>query len=211
MDGKALGVLPMSRGFALILACGASLFSFGVQASPILFAPMQKAASDIILVWDWCGLGFHRDVYGYCIRNGTVVASCGRDSYGSGSVAYGSGSVARSSCASSSCPDRVPLRLLPWSLWPLPAALNASVGHLNAPLNKPAALRRTHAHRHSPLHRGFQHPCGSIDLGCLEPKCCCARSNVARRKLEADRPNRCADRELHWRSKGDGANRRQGA
>ena len=64
----------MSRGFALILACGASLFSFGVQASPILFAPMQKAASDIILVWDWCGLGFHRSVYGYCIRNGTVAA-----------------------------------------------------------------------------------------------------------------------------------------
>jgi len=63
----------MSRGFALILACGASLFSFGVQASPILFAPMQKAASDIILVWDWCGLGFHRSVYGYCIRNGTVA------------------------------------------------------------------------------------------------------------------------------------------
>ena len=63
----------MSKRFALILACGASLFSFGVQASPILFAPMQKAASDIILVWDWCGLGFHRDVYGYCIRNGTVA------------------------------------------------------------------------------------------------------------------------------------------
>ena len=63
----------MSRGFALILACGASLFSFGVQASPILFAPMQKATSDIILVWDWCGLGFHRSVYGYCIRNGTVA------------------------------------------------------------------------------------------------------------------------------------------
>ena len=65
----------MSRGFALILACGASLFSFGVQASPILFAPMQKAASDIILVWDWCGLGFHRSVYGYCVRNGTVVVA----------------------------------------------------------------------------------------------------------------------------------------
>jgi len=63
----------MSRGFALILACGALLFSFSVQASPILFAPMQKAASDIILVWDWCGLGFHRSVYGYCIRNGTVA------------------------------------------------------------------------------------------------------------------------------------------
>src|SRR6188472_2378262 len=73
MDGKALGVLPMSRGFALILACGAALLSFDVQASPILFPPMQKAASNIILVWDWCGLGFHRSVYGYCIRNGTVA------------------------------------------------------------------------------------------------------------------------------------------
>ena len=65
----------MSRRFALILACGAWLFSFGVQASPILFAPMQKAAPDIILVWDWCGLGFHRDAYGYCIRNGTVAVA----------------------------------------------------------------------------------------------------------------------------------------
>ena len=63
----------MSRGFALILACCASLFSFGVQASPILLAPMQRGASDIILVWDWCGLGFHRSPYGYCIRNGTVA------------------------------------------------------------------------------------------------------------------------------------------
>ena len=63
----------MSRGFALILACGASLFSFDLQASPIHFAPTQKAASDIILVWDWCGLGFHRSAYGYCVRNGTVV------------------------------------------------------------------------------------------------------------------------------------------
>ena len=65
----------MSRGFALILACGASLFSFGVQASPIPFAPIQKAAPDIILVWDWCGLGFHRSAYGYCIRNGTVAVA----------------------------------------------------------------------------------------------------------------------------------------
>jgi hypothetical protein len=64
----------MSKRIALILACGASLFSFGVQASPILFAPMQKTAPDIILVWDWCGLGFHRSVYGNCIRNGTVAA-----------------------------------------------------------------------------------------------------------------------------------------
>jgi hypothetical protein len=70
---KGVRSLPMSRGFALILACGTSLFSFGVQASPILFAPMQKAAPDITLVRDFCGLGFHRGPYGYCMRNGTVA------------------------------------------------------------------------------------------------------------------------------------------
>ena len=63
----------MSKRFALILACGASLLSFGVQASPILFAPMQKAAPDITLVRGFCGLGFHRGPYGYCMRNGTVA------------------------------------------------------------------------------------------------------------------------------------------
>jgi hypothetical protein len=62
----------MSRGFALILACGALLFSLSGQASPILFGPVQKAP-DITLVRDWCGLGFHRGPYGYCHRNGTVV------------------------------------------------------------------------------------------------------------------------------------------
>jgi hypothetical protein len=65
----------MSKAFALILACSTSLFSFGVQASPIVFAPMQKTASDVMLVWDWCGLGFHRSVYGYCVRNGTVAVA----------------------------------------------------------------------------------------------------------------------------------------
>ena len=72
MDGKALGVLPMARGFVLILACGASLFSFSAQASPIPFLPTQRTAPDITLVRGWCGLGFHRGPYGYCIRNGTV-------------------------------------------------------------------------------------------------------------------------------------------
>ena len=68
---KSVGVLPMSRGFVLILACCASLFSFSVQASPILL-PMQKTAPDITLVRGFCGLGFHRGPYGYCMRNGTV-------------------------------------------------------------------------------------------------------------------------------------------
>jgi hypothetical protein len=42
-DGKALGVSAMSKRYALILAFGALLVSFGAQASPIVFAPMQKA------------------------------------------------------------------------------------------------------------------------------------------------------------------------
>ena len=105
----------MSKRCALILACGALLFSFGVQASPIVFAPMQKAASDIILVWDWCGLGFHRSVYGYCIRNGTVamapvVVPSPVEVVPSPVVIAPSPVVA---------PLCVPLRLLPWSLWPL--------------------------------------------------------------------------------------------
>ena len=63
----------MLRGFALILACGASLFSLCAQASPMLFVPMQKAAPDITLVRGFCGLGFHRGPYGYCVRNGNVA------------------------------------------------------------------------------------------------------------------------------------------
>ena len=62
----------MLRVLALILACGASLISFSVQASPILVASGHKAAPDFMLVRDFCGLGFHRGPYGYCIRNGTV-------------------------------------------------------------------------------------------------------------------------------------------
>ena len=63
----------MSRGFILILACCAALFSLGVQASPALLVPMQNGASDITLVRGFCGLGFHRGPYGYCVRNGTVA------------------------------------------------------------------------------------------------------------------------------------------
>jgi hypothetical protein len=63
----------MSRVFTLILACSALLFSLSGQASPIHFGPVQKAAPDITLVRDFCGLGFHRGPYGYCMRNGTVA------------------------------------------------------------------------------------------------------------------------------------------
>ena len=66
----------MSRKLALILACSVlvSSFSFNVQALPVLSVPAQTAAPDITLVRDWCGLGFHRGPYGYCVRNGTVYA-----------------------------------------------------------------------------------------------------------------------------------------
>jgi hypothetical protein len=64
----------MSRKLALILACGllVSLFSSDVKALPALFATAQTAAPNITLVRGFCGLGFHRGPYGYCVRNGTV-------------------------------------------------------------------------------------------------------------------------------------------
>ena len=64
----------MSRKFALILACGllASLFSSDVQALPALSTATRTAEPVITLVRGFCGLGFHRGPYGYCVRNGTV-------------------------------------------------------------------------------------------------------------------------------------------
>jgi hypothetical protein len=56
-----------------MLACAPLLFSFRVQASPIPFGPVQKPAPDVTLVRGFCGLGFHRGPYGYCMRNGTVA------------------------------------------------------------------------------------------------------------------------------------------
>ena len=69
------GVSFMQTGFVvLVLACGALLFSFSVEASPILI-PAPKPAPGVTLVRGFCGLGFHRGPYGYCIRNGTVVVA----------------------------------------------------------------------------------------------------------------------------------------
>ncbi len=62
----------MSRNMSLILACCVSLLSFSVQASPIFSAFVQKAPPAVTLVRGFCGLGFHRGPYGYCMRNGTV-------------------------------------------------------------------------------------------------------------------------------------------
>jgi hypothetical protein len=63
-------VITMSK-IASILACGlvASTFSFSAQAIPASSAP-AVAASDVIMVRGFCGLGFHRGVYGACVPNG---------------------------------------------------------------------------------------------------------------------------------------------
>ena len=55
----------------LILACGllASVFPFSAQALPGSPVP-QVSASEVTLVRDFCGLGFHRNPWGACVPNG---------------------------------------------------------------------------------------------------------------------------------------------
>jgi hypothetical protein len=57
---------------ATVLACGlaASIFSFDAQAFPGS-SVLQLAASDIVEVRDFCGLGFHRNPWRACVPNGT--------------------------------------------------------------------------------------------------------------------------------------------
>jgi hypothetical protein len=61
---------------ASILACSvvASIFSCEAQALPI--APVQES-DGIIQVRGFCGLGFHRGPYGYCVRNGVPYGYVG--------------------------------------------------------------------------------------------------------------------------------------
>jgi hypothetical protein len=56
------------------LACGlvASIFPFSAQA--FLGSPAsQVSASDVLLVRDFCGLGFHRNPWGACVPNGAPL------------------------------------------------------------------------------------------------------------------------------------------
>jgi hypothetical protein len=55
-----------------ILACGilVSVFAGGVQALPMAPAPVHVTAPEVLQVRGFCGLGFHRGAYGYCVRNG---------------------------------------------------------------------------------------------------------------------------------------------
>lgn len=55
---------------ASILAFGVavSIFSFEAYAFPI--ATSQVPAPEFLRVRGFCGVGFHRGPYGYCVRNG---------------------------------------------------------------------------------------------------------------------------------------------
>ena len=69
------GTMIMAK-IASLLVCGlvASTFSFNAHAFSNTFAP-QVAASDVIQVRGFCGLGAHRSAYGYCVPNGVVVVA----------------------------------------------------------------------------------------------------------------------------------------
>jgi hypothetical protein len=62
----------MSKKVVTALLCAAlsTIASAGVRAMPVSVASTLAAKSDLILVRNFCGLGFHRSVYGYCVRNG---------------------------------------------------------------------------------------------------------------------------------------------
>ena len=60
----------MSKIALILASClAASICSFDAQAFPATSAP-QVAASDVVLVRGFCGLGAHRGPYGACVPNG---------------------------------------------------------------------------------------------------------------------------------------------
>jgi hypothetical protein len=63
----------MSKLTPSILVCGllGSIFSFAVQAMPVSAVPAEAVTPLVTPVRGFCGLGFHRGPYGYCVRNGT--------------------------------------------------------------------------------------------------------------------------------------------
>lgn len=66
------GQILMSRKLTLMVVgvLAGLLMSFSAQAVPASSAPAQIDRSGITLAAGGCGIGFHRSVYGYCVRNG---------------------------------------------------------------------------------------------------------------------------------------------
>ena len=66
----------MSKNLASILIGGlmGSFLSFSASAMPISSEPAKIDHFGVTLAAGGCGIGFHRSVYGYCIRNGYYAA-----------------------------------------------------------------------------------------------------------------------------------------
>jgi hypothetical protein len=62
----------MLKRIALLLACGTlgSVLASNAQALRVSSGPALLAVPGVTPVRDFCGLGFHRGPYGYCVRNG---------------------------------------------------------------------------------------------------------------------------------------------
>jgi hypothetical protein len=62
----------MSRKLALLLVGGVlgAMVPFSAHAFPVSAPPTQVESSGVMLIAGGCGIGFHRSVYGYCVRNG---------------------------------------------------------------------------------------------------------------------------------------------
>ena len=101
----------MSKRITSILICGALglIFSSEVQAMPVSPAPTHAVTPFVTPVRGFCGLGFHRGPYGYCLRNG---------------VPYGYVPSYPPPPLRGRRAIRVPVRLLPRAIRPLPPVLN---------------------------------------------------------------------------------------
>jgi hypothetical protein len=61
----------MFRALSILIgATVATCCSWELQAFPITTVTTQVATTELMQVRDFCGLGFHRSPYGYCVRNG---------------------------------------------------------------------------------------------------------------------------------------------
>jgi len=71
INQRDIARIYIMRKMASIFVCGlaGSILSFSAQALPIS-PTLQVAASDLIQVRGFCGLGRHRGPYGGCVLNG---------------------------------------------------------------------------------------------------------------------------------------------
>lgn len=59
-----LRALSIMIGATVVMFCSCDLQAFPITATA------QVTTPELMQVRDFCGLGFHRSPYGYCVRNG---------------------------------------------------------------------------------------------------------------------------------------------